>query len=769
VQTTIGTSLKPTGVGTDLNGNLYISDSNSNSVLKVAAAGGTPTTLITGLSNPGQIAVDGYGSVFVADTGNNRIAVMPAGGGTPVSLGVGLSAPQGVAVDANENIYVADTGNARIVRINVGTNGNSSQVQLPIYTLTTPVALALDTAGNLYIADKSGTGAVYEWYTQQSTSGGLLTLNFGTTTFVPTGVAVDAAGDVYVSDATNLQIAVYPMTSGSLSINYNQEIAGLVAPVGVAVDGNGSIYAADSGQTGVIALNRTQSAISFPVTNLNTTSTEQWSFTNVGNAALNFNGTQFATITGAKAAIFSLTSAPSGGCVLGTAIPSGTACLVNANYTPTTTSYPGFDTVTAAPITNAANNSSLSATLTGQAVLLINTTTALSVTTPTTSTIYYGQSVTVTAATTFASTSGTASGTIYFTVDGHKQTGIPFSNTTTPTAVLQLPKNYLTVGTHSISVSVIFTGYVYASSGNNLTLTIVKATTSTALTPTPTITTSSTPNGTTFTVNVTSPYATGETGTVTIYSGTTLLTTTPIAVVNGVATYSSPIPNPNASPAVLSFPSSSFSAVYSGDSNFTASTSPTVTPSGNFSIGPQTQTVYLVQGDNTFINFQLQPYFNYSGTITPTCTGLPSYALCGFVPVNQTITNTSPVLFTLTIYTNTNLNAQARTQPGLTRWALLLPFSLAGLLALRRRTLRGRVAPALLLMALMLVGAMAVNGCTNPIVPPTTGVSTPAGTQTVSVNFADANTPPVSHAVTFTLNVCNANPTAANANTCQLY
>jgi hypothetical protein len=179
--------------------------------------------------------------------------------------------------------------------------------------------------------------------------------------------------------------------------------------------------------------------------------------------------------------------------------------------------------------------------------------------------------------------------------------------------------------------------------------------------------------------------------------------------------------------------------------------------------------VYLVQGDNTFINFQLQPYFNYSGTITPTCTGLPSYALCGFVPVNQTITNTSPVLFTLTIYTNTNLNAQVRTQPGLTRWALLLPFSLAGLLALRRRTLRGRVAPALLLMALMLVGAMAVNGCTNPIVPPTTGVSTPAGTQTVSVNFADANTPPVSHAVTFTLNVCNANPTAANANTCQLY
>jgi len=752
-QTTIGTGLKPNGVGTDLNGNLYVSDLNSNSVLKVAASGGTPATLITGLSLPSQVAVDGKGNVYVADSWNNRIAMTGPTGGTITALGTGLKAPQGVAVDAAGNVYAADTGNARVVRIN-----GSDQVTLPIYTstysLTTPVALALDSTGNLYVADSGGTGSVAVW-TLTGTTAGVSTLNFGTSTFLPTGIAVDAAGDVYVSDATNKQVAEYPMIAGSLSTNFNQEIGSLTTPVGVAVDVNGSVYAADSGAAGVIALNRTLGSVVFPVTNLSTTSTESLSFTNVGNAALQFNGTAFGTISNAKGVnltSFTLTAPTSSGCALATGIGTGTYCLLNANYLPTATSYPGFDTATFTPTTNSANGSGLSAALSGQAVLLINSTTTEAVTAPTGTTVYYGQAVTVQASTTFASNGGAATGTYTFTIDGHKQTPIAFSSTMTPTGTLSVPKNYLTVGSHTISVSMSVATplYVYASSGTSIILTIAQATTTTTITPTPAATSSA--SSTLFTVNVTSAYATGETGTANIFSGTTQLNSSPLTVVNGVATYST---------SQVIFPSNTFTAVYSGDVNFSGSTSAATTPSGDYNIVfAGSNLLYVQQGSNTITQFQMQPYFGYSGTVTPTCVGLPSYTICGFTPTYQQVAGTGSIIYNMSIYTSTTQTAQLHSA-GKMSWALLTPFGLLGLALLRRRTKRGGMALLALVLAVSLAGTLAMSGCTNPIVPPTSGVTTPASTQTVTVNFTDNGTPQITHSLTFTLDVCNNSVTTA--------
>jgi len=290
-QTTIGTGLKPNGVTTDLNGNLYISDLNSNSVLKVATSGGTPSTLISGLNSPSQVAVDHMGNVYVADTGNNRIAMTGPTGGTITALGTGLNAPQGVAVDGEGNVYVADTGNARVVRISgiaqvtLSTYNQTSTTQI---SLITPARLALDSLGNLYVADKGGTGNIVEWNTQ-GTVAGPTSLYLGTSTFSPTGLAVDAAGDVYVSDSTNLQVVIYPMVSGSLGTNYIPEVTGLTTPVGVAIDTSGSIYVADNGAPGAIALSRTLGTINFPATVVNSTSTKEISFTDVGNASLIFS------------------------------------------------------------------------------------------------------------------------------------------------------------------------------------------------------------------------------------------------------------------------------------------------------------------------------------------------------------------------------------------------------------------------------------------------------------------------------------------------
>ena len=173
-QTTIGSGLKVNGVGTDLLGNLYVSDATSNTVKKVAATGGTPVTLISGLSSPAQVAVDGSGNVYVADAGNNRVAKLSAVGGVVTSLGTGLSGPMGVVVDDGGDVTIADTGNNRVVRIPAA----GGQQTLNLSGLNGPRGLALDSAGDLFVADK-GNSRVVELATNASQA----TVNLGTATF----------------------------------------------------------------------------------------------------------------------------------------------------------------------------------------------------------------------------------------------------------------------------------------------------------------------------------------------------------------------------------------------------------------------------------------------------------------------------------------------------------------------------------------------------------------------------------------------------------
>lgn len=741
-QTTIGTSLKPNGVGTDLLGNLYISDSTSNTVKKVAASGGTPTTLISGLNKPAQVAVDGAGNVYVADTGNNRIAMTAASGGSVTALGTGLSAPAGVAVDALGNVYVSDTGNNRVVRI----SANGGQQTLALSGLSSPAGLALDAAGDLFVADKGNSRVV-----ELGVSASQTTVNLGTTTFAPSAVAVDAAGDLYVTDATNLQVLTYAFGS----TNASTIMTGLTAPVGIAVDVNGSIYVADTGATGAVALNRTLGNITYPVTNVLQTNLSPIKFTDTGNQPLVFTGTSYASNVTAP---FSLASASANGCLFGlaNAIPTAGSCLVTASFAPTVA---GNDTDTIAPITSAANNANVSAVLSGLAIHLTSTSTTINVTSPTTSTYYYGQTLTITATTTLTANVGTPTGSFMFTVDGAQQPAIPFgatsTSTTSLTATITLPN--LTVGAHSVSVSEIFTAppYLYASSGATLNFSVLKALTTGVLTAVPTSSGASV--STTFTATFTPGSGSGETGTVSFYSGSTLLNPSPMTInsTTGVASYVS---------SSTVFPSNSFTAVYSGDSNFSGSTSSTLQPAGNFNLTTPATVVSIPQGGNITNNIVLTPYFGYSGTITPTCSGLPAYSSCSFQPVNATVSGTAQVPFTIYIYTNTNLTSENR-QGSRVTLAMLSPLGLLALAFARRKKLLGSKVLLTLLIALSIGAATGLSGCTNPVERAYTFIVTPASTQTVKVTLADNGSPQVSHSINFTLNVCNINV----GTTCQTF
>ena len=303
------------GVAVDGAGNLYIADSGNNRIRKVDVASGVISTVAgngtAGFSGDGGlgsnaelstslgVAVDGAGNLYIADSGNNRIRKVDvasgvistvAGNGTAGFSGDGglgsnaeLSTSLGVAVDGAGNLYIADSGNNRIRKVDVasgvistvagnGTAGFSGDGGLGSNAeLSTSLGVAVDGAGNLYIAD-SGNNRIRKVDVASgviSTVAGNGTAGFsgdgglGSNAELSTslGVAVDGAGNLYIADSGNNRIRKVDVASGVISTVAGNGTAGfsgdgglgsnaeLSTSLGAAVDGAGNLYIADSGNS----------------------------------------------------------------------------------------------------------------------------------------------------------------------------------------------------------------------------------------------------------------------------------------------------------------------------------------------------------------------------------------------------------------------------------------------------------------------------------------------------------------------------------------
>jgi sugar lactone lactonase YvrE len=197
---------------------------------------GTRSTLGSG-SNPAGVATDSAGNVYVA-YGNGTVYRTPNGGGTPVEIGSGLNTPHQLAIDGAGNLFVADSGTNQIVEFAGASTSSSANAGTALVTgLTAPKGVAVDASGNLYIAE---TGNVL---VQPIGSGALTTLGSGFTT--PVSVAVDASGNVYVADSGLKEIVKLATANGVVTQSAMTLLSG-AEPVSVAVDAAGNLYYGDS-------------------------------------------------------------------------------------------------------------------------------------------------------------------------------------------------------------------------------------------------------------------------------------------------------------------------------------------------------------------------------------------------------------------------------------------------------------------------------------------------------------------------------------------
>ncbi|MES2392677.1 MAG: Ig-like domain repeat protein [Acidobacteriota bacterium] len=787
-------------------------------------------------SSPSGLAADSKGVLYVADTGNNVVRTINnlgfvatlAGGATASTtcsaqtdtFGDGCAAtqsifngPTGLAFDAaGHNLFIADTGDNIVRKVLLSNKISFSSAGVVTAESTNPVTLV---AGNGSAGSSIDVNSV----------AALSQLNH------PIGVAVDPAGNTYIADSGNHAIRLVSQATGTIStiagINAasgNTAITGAApatavqmnTPSGVAASPNGTLYIADTANNRVLVDTRSQVTYNFGRINLGASSPViNFTELSIGNttATLSTNpSTPLLTPSGATTQFTLTAPTSSAACSAGASLAPGAACILQGQFTPTAQGTVSA-TYTEATATSAAGAPAI--VLTGTGAVLTPTTGTVAQTNPATGNAQFGGSVTlsvtVAAACNNAAPSCFPTGTVQLIIDTVSQSPLTLSSTGTASQAF----TGLSVGPHTISCSYSGDNFYAASTCAPVTITVAPASTTALLSATnnnvqqyPTtacsVITAAGPTkndiqcvSTILTATVISNTTGVPTGTVNFFAtGNGLspspypLGSAPVNSTTGVAnlplTYIVDTNGDLVSDGTLAPGTYQLSCSYSGASNFASSNcapiSFTVVPQPvGFTLSAQgcvyndmyiagTNTagqgitcqpvaqvfqngaplVATADGSTTDVTIFINPSNTFSGTLTFSCSGLPTYGACTFSPTSVTLTAgktyASPVYTDMTLWTDIQPPATAANhgpsigngQSGvqlamIVGWPITL-LGFTGLIAFRRRkpgALRGLTLTAILFI--MAGSSLIFTGCGAGGPGAYKPVLTPAGTYPITV------------------------------------
>jgi len=159
--------------------------------------------------------------------------------------GLNLDLPSSLAVDSTGNVYVADSGNGQILKFNSsGTCLPWGDAGLGTPSFVSPMGIAVDSTGNVYVTD-SGNGQILKFDSNGTSLSWKSPNPFSVSNFLPGYIAVDSVGNIYVTNPKYGQVLKFD-SSGNLTSWDDPENPNLfAAPLGVAVDSADHIYITD--------------------------------------------------------------------------------------------------------------------------------------------------------------------------------------------------------------------------------------------------------------------------------------------------------------------------------------------------------------------------------------------------------------------------------------------------------------------------------------------------------------------------------------------
>ena len=764
------------------------------------------------LNQPGGLAFDTAGDLYIADTDNNIIREVNLAGVISTVAGDGeqgfggdggpaaaalLDSPVGVAVDSAGNIYIGDTHNNRVREV-LASSGNISTIAgtgvagfsgdggaATAALLNLPTAVAVDSNGNVYIADTNNNrireigGTTINTVAgngQQVYSGdGGLAMAAGLDS--PDGVAVDAAFNIYIGDTHNQRVRLVTFTTGIITTLAGTGVKGFTAdgaagsvalarPQGVAVDASNNVYLADSdnnlirtisgGTVTTIAGNGTQGftgdtgvstsasldtprAVAVQGTSVAFADTANNTVQAVNGGTLNAIAgqtpiqTESIVISGPLSVVYgtgTLTATFSNGSLTGTGLVTfldgegaSPATIGTASLSGNAASI-GTGLLSAGThyiIASYAGDAHNTAITSGVYVLVI-TPVQLTAAANTVN-LLYGQAI--------QTLTGTLTGVLT------QDTGNVTAGYSTTATITSAPGSYPIVVKLAGSAAGNYTVVLSSGSGS---VTIAQALTTTKLTASGTLMSGA---SVTLTATVTSTTSGTPTGTVNFFNGTALLNSTPVSLSGGIATLT-----------LSTLPTGTLSlvAVYSGDIDFITSTSSALSGGGvssDFTIAasPAAQTVLPKQSVNYTITLTpSNPTF--VNLVSLSASGLPSGVTATFTPPSIAAgAGVSTSILTLGTSSLAQLHRSNRPLAGVASSAALALLMLPLFFGRRARKATARLSRAgrllIALLALSAVGALA--GCGG-------GGFSGHGTQTYTVTVT-AVSGPDTHSTNVTLTI----------------